>query len=141
MEETPSIPFMDGPAEDRDTLRSVPNPRMERRRPNMEQIIYSQCIGEDKYAQGYIQRGGLGVVPRRRLQESSSSYRFPSSNSSQKRNSQRFSRNSKKSNSKNSKLSNNCSSRRNSTFQRYDNNLHPQDTPPIGGSSLEWERS
>lgn len=120
MEETSSIPFMDGPAEDRDTLRSVPNHRMGRRRPNMEQIIYSQCIGEDKYAQGYIQRGGLGVVPRRRMQESSSSNRFPSSNSSQKRYSQRLSRN-----SKNSKKSHNGSSRRNSTLQKYDNTLHP----------------
>lgn len=92
LEEAPSLLFLDPPAEDRDTLRSVPN-RRGRRRPNMEQIIYSQCIGEG----GHNGRGGFGVPPRRRLQESTSSNRFASSNSSQYRNSQRLSRNSKKS--------------------------------------------
>lgn len=106
--EEPSVLFAEQPVEDRDTLRSVPN-RRGRRRPNMEQIIYSQWIGENGSGG---RRGGLGMG-RRGMQESSSSRHFASSNSSQYRNSQRLSKKSK--NSRNSKRS---SSRRDSALNR-----------------------
>lgn len=86
-------------------MRSVPNrSRSRRRHPNMEQIHYSQCIGDpfERNYGGAFHQDAFGMVPRRRMKESSSSNRFPSSNSSQSRqcrNSQRLSRNSKKSGS------------------------------------------
>lgn len=94
IEPSTSLHFNDFPLEDRNTMRSVPNRSRGRRRANMEQILYSQCIGET-FEGGFNQDAfGMG---RRRMKESTSSNRFPSSNSSQYRNSQRLSRNSKKS--------------------------------------------
>jgi hypothetical protein len=101
-----SLHFQDSHTEDRNTMRSVPNrSRGRRHHPNMDQIHYSQCIGDPFVHRGYggaFHQDAFGMAPRRRMKESSSSNRFASSNSSQSRqcrNSQRLSKNSKKSGS------------------------------------------